>query len=107
MKILYKHTHTFLFELSCYQRAGRRRKVYEVVVSITSNYFPLKFLILQSLYQVSHVFFNVSYPSCALEYIMIAEMISGRYLGLTYKGIWLLHIKKRLQYKMNYIKLNN
>jgi len=39
-------------------------------------------------------FFNVSYPSCALQYIIIAEMISGRYLSLTNKGIWLLHVKK-------------
>ena len=35
------------------------------------------------------------------------QMISARYFALTYKGMWLLHINKHLQYKDYCIKLNN
>jgi hypothetical protein len=35
------------------------------------------------------------------------QMIIERYFGLTYKGMWLLHINKHLQYKNYCIKLNN
>jgi len=35
------------------------------------------------------------------------KMICGRYLSITYNGMWLLHINKHLQYKKHCIKLNN
>jgi len=50
IKILCKHTHTFTFKFSCYQKAGSRANLYEAVVGITRNYFPLNFFILLSLF---------------------------------------------------------
>ena len=40
------------------------------------------------------------------DYIYL-QMFSGRYFGLTYKGMGLLHIDKHSQYKYYCIKLNN
>jgi len=38
MKMIQKHTYMFMFQISCYQKAGRRAKHYKaVVVSITAN----------------------------------------------------------------------
>jgi hypothetical protein len=50
MKILHKNTNIFIFQQSSFQKAGRRAKEFEVVVSITPNYFPFNFLTLQPLY---------------------------------------------------------
>jgi len=33
---------------------------------------------------------------------MLLQMICGRYLSITYNGMWLLHINKHLQYKILY-----
>jgi len=86
IKILCKHTHMSIFKFSWYQKGGRRANLYEPVVSITAHYYPLKFLILQSLflnttqkyfkfpilpkfqtmYQLGHDFlYIVWYSSCA------------------------------------------
>ena len=86
MKILRKCQHTFIFQLSSYQKTkdSKTSKRYERILNIAPNKFPLIFLILQSLllhailkyfkhptlpkfqtmYQVGH-FFKVRYPHCA------------------------------------------
>ena len=38
-----------IIKFSWYQKGGRRANLYEPVVSITAHYYPLNFLILQSL----------------------------------------------------------
>jgi len=84
--ILCKHTHMSIIKFSWYQKGGRRANLYEPVVSITAHYYPLNFLILQSLllnttqkyfkfptlpkfqtmYQLGHYFlYIVWYSSCA------------------------------------------
>ena len=50
IKILYKQTHMFINKFSCYQKAERRANIYEAVVDIIPNYFPLNFFILKSLF---------------------------------------------------------
>ena len=85
VKILHKHTHMFIFQISCCHKAKRRAKLYQAAVSITPNLFPLNFFIppslflnptpkhfqflilptFQTMYQLDHVFFKLWYLCCA------------------------------------------